>query len=480
MVNKITMNQVRILFINPQSRLSDATTSPPLGVLFISSYIKKKFKDKIKVKFIDLNLKGERLDAVKKFNPAIVGIPVLTDTCTESLRLAESLKSLLPNTKIVAGGHHITAMPDTFYPNIDCLIIGEGEKSFAEIVLLVIQGKPLPASIRADGFLEDVNFIPDVDLIDDYGRYIPQGNTFLFRPQALVLGSRGCHFSCNFCASVMWRNGGPRIRARTPENVVDEIEYLYNTRNIKNFHFADDELNFSTEYLTEICREVILRNLKIRWVSSLRIDIKFNPPSLIKLMAQAGCYSVGFGIESSDQEVINHIRKGFAIEDVEETLEMYKKYKVKVHGLFTIGHIWEKNNKVYGETEEQVQETIVFIKYLYSKYLLFTSSVSIITPYPGSGIYDICKKHNLLYDTSFHEVLNRQRLIFQHPEISPEKMNNLYNRAWIATVFNRYLILNQIKTLRHLSMYPIFVKYTFRVLRKVFDNYCTLLKGIHA
>lgn len=316
---------------------------PPLSLLYLASFARKQLKDNLKMKFTDGLLCGmeKSLKEVEEFQPDILALSFYTPQAEGAYEFINRVKKRCPEILVIAGGVHITALPEELFrrSKADIAVIGEGEETFSELLNLYSNskennlrnvegiafrdkgGKIIWTAHRA--YIKDLNTIPfpAYDLINlrDYKGWYLNRST----PEAPLFSARGCPYWCTFCSNIVWKINKPYLRLRSPENVVDEIEWLTEKYGIKEIYECSDEFNNSVKNALGICEEIKRRGLKVWWKTSVRADNL--PENLIKGMAEAGCWYVLIGIESGNRRTINGIEKRVSLEEVEESCRLLKK-----------------------------------------------------------------------------------------------------------------------------------------------------------
>lgn len=417
---------MKILFIQPYITVENPNTflTEPLGLLSLASYLDSLLHEKVKIKILDLfalgyeqclkngtlYIKGispkyEILRHLNKFNPNIVGITCnFTAYAEDSLEVAKIIKESFPKTFMVMGGAHATMEANSILKNhihIDCIVRGEGEQTFYELVnamrnntyLEHIKGisyrdKNNNIISNADReLLENLDLLPVIDRkyidIERYKKITCCALPFTKNnPVATIMTTRGCPFNCIFCSTkIMWRR---LWRARSPKNVIKEIEYLVNELGYKEIAIQDDQFVLDVKRVHEICDYIIQKKLNISLSIPSGTSIWLVDGDLLKKMKKAGFYRLCFPVETGNQNTLKFIRKPVNLAKVKETIKMANKLGYWTQGNFIIGFPYE--------TKEEIEETI---KYAYNSgldYVIFF----IAKPYAGSEMYDIFKKENLL------------------------------------------------------------------------------------
>ena len=244
-------------------------------------------------------------------------------------------------------------------------------------------------------FIEDLDSLPmaawDLLKLDYY-----TDPAFFKGPHLGIMSARGCPNNCNFCASsVVW---GRKVRFRSPENIVNEIDYSVKSLGINEFMFYDDTFTINRKRVFAICEELERRNLKIRFYAQVRCDtIDY---TLAKAMKKAGCFAVAIGVESGDETILRNIGKRLTKEQIKAGCSALKKAKMPFLASYIIGHP--------GDTHETIQATIDFANELdadQSKFL-------IATPYPGTKLFDLAVARGIMPETGAQDL--GEHTYFQH------------------------------------------------------------------
>lgn len=360
---------------------------PPLGIASIVAYLKSKGFD---ASLLDMQalLMDERelADKLLDIKPDVVGITAMTTTFPSALRAAKITKKVLPDAKVVLGGVHPTIEPGTTLESkyVDFVVRGEGEVVLEQLMtelenggnISQIEGLSYKQNgeiiIKSKSPLVDINLLP----MPDYGSF--PVNEYIKHNQSLrdircisVLATRGCPYTCSFCA--VKETMGVRWRAKSPEIVVDELEYLKNEYDLEGFWFKDSILNMNKKWTSQFCEEIIKRKLDIIWQCNTRVDLIREEE--LKLMVKAGLTELDLGIETGSPDSLKTLKKKVTIQQTKEAVKLAKKY-VKVFGFFMIG--------IPKETIDDVRMTFD----LACELKLDRSTWSIFQPLPGSELYE--------------------------------------------------------------------------------------------
>ncbi len=225
--------------------------------------------------------------------------------------------------------------------------------------------------------IKDLNTLPFPDWGQiDPRKYkkAPHGALIKYFPVAPIITTRGCPFECTFCASPrLWNR---TIRYRSPENVVEEIEFMINNFGIKEIHFEDDNLTLKRGHIKEICELILRKNIKISWACPNGIRADTIDEELLSLMKKSGCYYLAFGFESGNQKILNNVKKRTKLDTLRKAAVLSSKIGIMTQGFFIFG--------LPGETKETINNTIKFAK----STPLDRAQFLLLDVLPGSELWD--------------------------------------------------------------------------------------------
>jgi radical SAM superfamily enzyme YgiQ (UPF0313 family) len=291
---------------------------------------------------------------------------------------------------VIAGGAHVSAWTDDVIEdlNVDVLAFGEGEETFDEIVTAVSNGGE-PVGIkgtawRVDGGTEfgpprepisDLDRLPfpawDLVRIESYERLPRPGNVRRNRYMP-IFTSRGCPFQCAYCH----RTFPKRFRARSAENVLQELTTLAETYGINDIEIHDDAFNLDLTRAKKICKGIIERglNLSIAFPNGVRSDRLDR--ELVSLLARAGTTNMGVAVDTASQRLQKRVGRLLDIDRVRDAISWAKREGITTVGYFMLGFPTE--------TREELEATVRFAE---ESDLLF-ASFFIVTPYPGTPLWE--------------------------------------------------------------------------------------------
>lgn len=381
----------KILFIKPSHLTIDIpNVSHPLGLMYLASVLRKEghICRTIDLRVDKIGLKGVVTEAVR-YQPDIIGISCLTVEAKQMHAISKALKEEIRGVKVIVGGPHVLSFSDKTIsdPHIDCLCLGEGERTMVELLEAIENGKSL-MDIQGICFRDNGKIIytaprPPIDNLDTIPfpswdlipleRYSEHpgmfGNSGKRRFMTLFT-SRGCPYHCIYCHN----NFGKSFRGRTPENVVSEIEALMSHYGIKEFEIVDDIFNLDIQRAERICDLIIQKGLDISLVfpNGLRADRLER--DLLEKLKRAGTKCIFFPIETASPRVQRLARKNLNIEKALEAISIADKLDILCHSFFMLGFPTE--------TKEEILKTIDFA----AGSRLHLSNFFIVTPFPGTEL----------------------------------------------------------------------------------------------
>ena len=332
---------------------------------------------------------GAIKEYLKSKEPDLVGISSATANFKGAIRMAHLAKEVSKPTTII-GGVHASALPlETLrdYPEFDIVVIGEGEETMEELCRHLESGKEVLQDIkgiayRGNGRLEKTpprTLIQNLDQLPfparemvDLNLYRPQVHLYRGRKSATILTSRGCPAPCTFCATAVTM--GNRFRKHSPEYVLREIRHLVTEYGIQDFVIVDDTFTIDKQRVVAICNQIIEQGLDIGWFCFARVDNA--TVDLYETMKKAGCFSMFFGIESADPQVLKNIKKGTTVEQARKALHLANKIGLKTEAGFMLANP--------GDTRASIKKTIALARELNP----VIASFNIMTPFPGTEEYE--------------------------------------------------------------------------------------------
>lgn len=395
------------MLINPydENALKNALgfIAPPMNLMYLASSLEK---ESYCVKIVDddlLQMGYENVsEMAEKLNPQLVGVTATTSTIKSALKYVEMIKKILPESLTVIGGPHATFMPQETLnssEDLDVVVMGEGEETMVDILDESFQEVPqmdnVPGIFFRDQKTGNIKSTPERPLIKDLDSLpFPARHLVPFESYAAskeqtggIITSRGCVYSCNYCSSSLIM--GKKFRSRSPDNVVDEIEELIDKYQIKDFGFMDDTFMLNKKRANDIADEIKTRGLDVSFVASSRVDRIDS--GLLQNLKSSGMKTIYYGVESGSQRILDLMKKDITLKNAEDAVKIAKNAGLEVLTSFIIGYP--------GETKEDINKTIDFSIKLEPDYCQY----SILTPFPGTPIYNELKEKNLIDNEDWQE-----------------------------------------------------------------------------
>lgn len=405
-----------------------APFEPPLGLAYLTSVLRAHGYEVTLLDMQGLLMDGEALgQRLAELGADLVGITAMTPTLPEALRVADMVRRVTPQAKIVLGGVHPTLDPAGVlaHPAVDYVLRGEGEQALVELVRAIEHiGKPEAVDglcYRHDGELRikpKAKPILDLDSmpVADYSafpveRYI-EHNAYLRGMRGIsMLMSQGCPYQCTFCA--VHQTMGRRWRPRSAENVVNQIIDLRDRYQIQGVWFKDSIFNLNRQWVRDFARLMIERQVGVTFQALTRVDLIREDE--LQLLREAGLTQLDLGIEAGSTKSLARLKKGISPEEIRQQVRLAKKY-VQVFGFFMIG--------IPGETEEDIQQTFSLAKDLE----LDRWTWSIYSPLPGSALYeDLVREGNVQPGNLEYSQIHFTEAYEGVCEIAPARLKQLYS-----------------------------------------------------
>jgi len=409
-------------------------SSPSLGVAYLASYLRSFNFD---VSVLDCTFESKE-SAKKKLlskDYDVIGFSAKTSDMADAIELVNTLKRAGKKSFIAFGGAHATALPKDTLKHCDVVCVGEAEETFYEVCVALKNKKSFKdikgicyrdkkGKIISTGrrpFIEDLDKIPhparDLLPMDLYAKNKSGRLRWcLPQPSISIITTRGCPANCTYCATKQIH--GRKIRYRSVANVIDEIKMLQKEYGIRSFHFYDDTPTASLEWLTELCNE--LKKLNIKWSINTRVDVV--DEHKLKMMKDAGCSFISFGIESGSQRILDDIlKKGISLKKVKEVFDLTHKLGIMNHGSCMVG--------IPGETKKDIEKTINFVKEIKADFIQF----AMLVPLPGTEIYDYIEEHGgrFLYN-SWKDFTYYDKPVFEMPGLSRKEVKKMMVRGYLG------------------------------------------------
>ena len=380
---------MKILLIYPyclETRLhAEDISVVPIGVYYVGAVLKENHFDVEILNWHKMNDSPHKIEELlHEKKPDVIGFSILHANRWGGIEVARIAKHIDEKIQIVFGGIGASFLWEhllTHFPEIDYVVIGEGEYSFLELVRCLDQNDPqkiehIPGiAFRNSGRAfktDDAEAICDLDEVPNPAKY--------FDYRHLVF-TRGCVWKCSFCGSPQY--WGRRIRFHSVKYFVEQIERLF-ARGTPFFYFSDDTFTIDQKRVIEICQSIIRKKLNITWAAISRVD-DVSEESLF-WMRKAGCIQISYGVESGSEKLRKFLKKNISTRQIKKAFALTQKYGIMARAYFIYG--------CPGENWETIRETVDLMNEIKPLSAIFY----ILDIFPGTELYEDYKKRKNVSD----------------------------------------------------------------------------------
>lgn len=419
-----------------------------IGLMYLSSALKKHYGSRISVRIRSLisiphhpeDDKYNMLQKLEEINPDVVGVRSLTISkdCVETI--SKVVKEWKNDCFFILGGPYATDDPVGALNGglVDACVIGEGDNTIIEIIQSLFDHTPLSkvsglayqenGSIKKTSpreLIYDLDDIPfpdysDIDLNEFSNRFL-NFTAKISSPHANILTSRGCPYRCAYCHNIL----GKKFRARSAENVFEEIQFLYDKYNIKDFQIIDDIFNLDLNRAKKICDYIIDSGMNLTFAFPNAIRADRVDEELVEKMAAAGTKFTSIAIETASPRIQKLINKNLNLEKANQAIDLFSKGGVVTRGFFMMGFPTE--------TEDEVLATIEYAK----NSTLCGATFFTVVYYPGTNLYKLAQSCGYFTNEEF-EVQRDYVQVSDGPyEFSLDRLIELKKKAIFEFAFTR-------------------------------------------
>lgn len=406
-------------------------------------------RDQVEVKIIDAQFYDLTQDEFKyeleKFDPDYVAFSILTSEYGDRLDIgARIVKELKSDIKTIVGGVHVTTNYEHVIknPDIDYCVIGEGEYVLRNLIAYLNGEGQLPTIglvyredekivIQGKAIVEDLTNIPwpAYDLID-FHAYLAKSSRFGPNrppefPCVRMNTTRGCPFGCSFCQ--VEQINGKRVRARDPEDVVNELSFLKEKYGIRSVIFEDDNLlSAPSQYAKKLFSLMIERNLNLKWMGGA-FALFLMTDELLDLIKISGCVGLNVAIESGNERVLKEIIHK-PIKDLSNIPEVIN--KIKFRGMYVLVNFIIG---FPGETWDEIRDTIKFAEFCGADYV----KLFVAVPLKGTKLFKIAQEKGLLLGDNCDVAINWRYSVITSDEWTYKDISILRAYEWDRINFSR-------------------------------------------
>lgn len=383
----------------PIDRLKTVTARPPIDLLYIAGAVEQAGAECV---IKDYPVIGGDWTTLKQdlesFQPEIMFLSITTPSLDSDMQACKVAKEVNPNLITVAKGAHFAILDKDAiekYSDLDLVVRGEYELTAQELItqpdwskiegITFRSNKSQISNLKSEIIHNpDRPFIANLDSIPFPARHLIDNQLYI-RPdigesQTTIITNRGCPYPCIFCLST--QVAGMKLRTRTPDNIVAELQECVTKYQIRNFLFRADTFTLNKTWIIELCHKIKAADLNINWACNSRVDTIDS--DRLEAMKQAGCWLIAFGIETGDKAMLDKIKKGATLDQARTAIRLCKQHGIKTSIYILIGLPWE--------SKETFTASVSFAKELDPDFIEFFYAY----PFPGTEFYDIAVSERLL------------------------------------------------------------------------------------
>lgn len=447
-----------VLLISPESRKYGKYL--PVALLSLSSFLESKG---VSTKIVDLkedrgilfNRTGRPedyfsetvLNVIRQTGPQLVGLTCYTAEYNNVMALAKKIKEA-QSVPIVVGGVHPTLMPQDFLfkgSPVDFVIRGDGENPLLELFNSIKQKNVAYKQMTGVGYYDaaadtmvtqgchverDLSKFPMPDYrkidMDYYTKPDIEHVRWMSLAGVSIFTSRGCPYNCEFCAVNFLRSlnkEAGRMRYRSIDQVIDELEFLKREYRIDGFYVLDDCFMVSRERVIEFCDKLKARRLDLIWGAETRVNL-IKDDFLIRYMKKAGLVQLDFGVESGSPRMLKEINKQITIDQIRHAFALCRKNGIRTYAniLFNMPKETAEDVELTHQLLEEIKPTVV--------------GCGVTVPLLGTALYDkyvfprLTKEEYELYNGNVYEEIVDKRFKLAHHDINLQmtvrKLNSKY------------------------------------------------------
>ena len=478
----------------------------PIWLCYVAGVLEKEGHD---VKVIDSCAYGydleKTLQLIAEFKPEMAVLDTSTPSIYSDVTTGEEIKKILSDCFVVLMGTHPSALPEeTLRLNgkeignppftkgrmgevkgfsnekvsIDAIVVGEADYTIRELAqklsdadLHMVQEDPVcrekvldavpGLAYRIGGkvlinkereFIKNLDELPFVSKV--YKRHLDTRKYFFAAsnyPEVQIMTARGCIARCTFCVYPQTIHGW-KYRMRSPHHIVDEFQWVVeNMPEIREIGIEDDTFTGSQSRVVEFCKELIARNIRIKWYCNVRVDLKYET---MVWMKKANCVLVTVGYESANDEILKNIDKRATSKMILEFSQNTRRAGLLVHGCFMAGN--------RGETRDTLEESLQ----LALKMMDDTMQFFPLMVYPGTEDYEWAKKEGLLSVKDYSEYVtqdgNHNSVLRMQDRTSDEIMEGCNYARRRYYLRPRYISYKLFQQMRH----PSEIRRTFKAAKR--------------
>jgi radical SAM superfamily enzyme YgiQ (UPF0313 family) len=382
-----------------------------MGILYLLGAIRSAFTpDQVSLTYLQANETVEsHVRRVGELKPDIYGLSFKTQMARVAYRTLNAVKARYPALTVITGGQHVSAMPLEVMERttVDACFRSECEETIAAVIDAFdgrLECSHVPGAVyRKNGEvvsnpvaplkakIDEIPW-PAWDMVDP--RDFPGMPYKRGYPYLGVLVSRGCPYKCTFCSEPVWKiHGRPTFRARSPEDIAREVDYVYK-KGVKEIRLLCEEFNVSERWCCEVLDRIIALGHKDLYLNfNIRGDLMTD--RLATAMRAANVWMVNMGIETVSDRTLRGVKKQVTVAEIEDSCRILKEHGIKVMGYFQFFLAWDEGGVLCWESARDAQKTVRWALALHGQGLIHYMATAVASPRPSTPLFDLAVKHNL-------------------------------------------------------------------------------------
>lgn len=460
---------MKVLLVQPFKDFGLSGESyPPIGLGYLATAIRKDGHNPVILDCLKDDYDYPKFIAkVKELSPQVIGINLFSISVIFVKQMIDLIKDQMPNVIVVLGGPHVSSLPEkvlTYFKKADFAIRGEGEVPLRKLLQTLKLGQTdfssVPGLIYRQGEdikinqayfaanIEDYGF-PAWDLIkpQEYFRYLSLG------PDSVpVFFSRGCPFSCTFCAAKV--TSGQQLRRRGISHILEELKLLQSQYGIKRFVIEDEGFGVNKKFITDFCVSIKKGKIKAQFAFGVGIRLDVVDEELLNTIKEANFEkTIVLGIESGSERILKLMKKQSNLDLIWDKVKLMDKLGFEPNGYFILGYP--------SETRQEMQATINLALRLPIREASFTA----FQPLPATeATNELIRNKELPVDYDF-TLVSQNKVVYAPLNMTPEELEKIRKRAILRFYLRPRTLLRYFRSLHDL-------KYAFKKLVAVFfkDN----------
>ncbi|MDY6932216.1 MAG: radical SAM protein, partial [Halobacteriota archaeon] len=405
--------KTKLLFVEPPKDywfLMGEYLPPPTGLLALAAYVEGRISD-LEMKIIDCQAEEKGWDdlrrGIEKYSPSIVLSSGFTCNAYACAKVAEISKIVDQDIVTIVGGQHFSFTSEESlidFPEIDYVVRGEGEETLTELIC-TLKGVGKVSDVKGVSFRHDERIIhteprpliADLDSLPYPAYHLVEENMdrYHFKMMSkkgsrymIIEGSRGCSHRCSFCTQ--WRHWNGLFRTKSAKRIADEMEFFNENYGGEFMWLTDDNFRYDGR-AKELWQELKGRDFKgdLTWFFQARTDEIVKNPEMVANLRDVGNNWILMGVENNSKDVLSNFNKKIRPDDAKNAIKILNENDIFTQSMFVIGSPTD--------TRESISDLREFSLSLDTGLALY----SILTPYPGTDVYEDALKKGLIEDRNY-------------------------------------------------------------------------------